>query len=45
MHKKHNAISSLGIIYLVRTQNFQKNWHFLPDDTQMYMCVSGGQKW
>ena len=29
---KHNE-TQLGIIYVVRTQNFPKNQHFLPLDT------------
>ena len=32
----------LVVIHLVRTQNFTKNWHFLPFDT--HLCVSGGKK-
>ena len=32
----------LGIIYVVRTRNFPKNYYFLPLDT--YVCVSGGKK-
>ena len=35
--------SDLGIIDLVRTQNFPKNKHFLPPDMYMYVCVSGGK--
>ena len=27
-----------GIIHLVLTQNFLKNWHFLPPDTHMYVA-------
>ena len=34
-----------GVIHLVRTQNFPKNKHFLPPDTQTYRCVSGGKKY
>ena len=29
------------IIYLVRTRNIPKNFHFLHLDTYKYMCVSG----
>ena len=31
----------LGIIHLVRTQNFPKNEHLLSPDTHMYVYVSG----
>ena len=34
----------LGIVYLVRTQNFSKNWHFLPPDTHTYVYISAGKK-
>ena len=35
----------LGLVHLVRTQNFQKTYYFLlPTDTHMYVCVSGGKK-
>ena len=33
-----------GIIHLVRMQNFPKNENFLPSDTHMYVCISGGKK-
>ena len=33
----------LGVVHLVRTQNFPKNQHFLPPDTHTYVCVSGGK--
>ena len=34
-----------GVIRLVCTQNFLKNYYFLcPDDTHTYECVSGGIK-
>ena len=39
-----NFDKKLGIIHLVRTQNFQKNLHFLPPDTDMYVYVTGGNK-
>ena len=32
----------IGIIHLVRTQNFPKN--FIPRDTHTNMCVSGAEK-
>ena len=32
------------IIHSVRTQNFTKNYNFLPPDTNMNVCVSGGKK-
>ena len=34
----------LRIIHLVRTQNFPKNYHFLPPDKHTYVCISGGRK-
>ena len=35
--------AGIGVIHLVRTQNFPKNQHFLPlDDAYFYVCVSGG---
>ena len=33
-----------GIIHLLSWQTISKNWHFLPRDTHMYVCVSGGNK-
>ena len=33
-----------AIIHLVPTQNFPIILHFLPPDTQEYVCVSGGKK-
>ena len=30
-------------MHLVRKHNFPKNWHFLPPD--MHMCVCVGTKW
>ena len=33
-----------GIIYLVGTQNFAKNYFFLAPDTHTYVYVSGGKK-
>ena len=33
----------LGIIHLVRTQNFPENQHFLPLDTHTYVCLSEGK--
>ena len=33
-----------GIIHLVRMQDFPKNLYFLPPDTHMCVCVSGGKK-
>ena len=35
----------LGVIHLVRTQNFPKNKYFLPSDTHTYVGVSAGKKW
>ena len=35
----------IGIINLVRAQNFPKNLNFLPPDTQTYVYVSGGKKY
>ena len=35
------TLESLGIIYLVRTQNVPKKQHFLPSDTHTYVFVSG----
>ena len=29
----------IGIIHLVRTENFPKNYHFLPPDTHTYVRV------
>ena len=29
----------IGVIHSLRTQNFPKNWHFLPPDTHTYVCV------
>ena len=39
--KEFNTIPrrQLGIIHLVRTQNFLKNLHFLPPDTHTYVRV------
>ena len=37
-------VVSVGIINLVRTQNFPKNYYFLPPDTHTYVYVSGGKK-
>ena len=34
----------LGIIHLVRTQDFPENFYFLPPDMHTYVCVSGGKK-
>ena len=34
----------LGIIHLVRTQDFPENFCFLPPDMHTYVCVSGGKK-
>ena len=37
-----NLVKSLGIIYLVRTQNFQKNMTIsYPPHTYTYVCVLG----
>ena len=38
------VLSSFGITYLVLTQNFPKNYHFLPLFTRTYVCVSWGKK-
>ena len=34
----------LGITHLVCMQNFLKIYHFLPPDTHMYVCLTGGKK-
>ena len=34
----------LGIMHLVRTQNFPKKYHFLPTDTHTYVCEWGIKK-
>ena len=34
----------MGIIHLLRLQNFLKNQHFLPPDTLTHVCVSMGKK-
>ena len=39
----NNRNNYQGTIYLVRTQDFPKNQHSLPPDTQTYGCVSGGK--
>ena len=31
------------IIHLVRTQNFRKNYYFLPPNTHTLVCLSGGK--
>ena len=36
--------SLLRIIHLVSTQNFPKNYHFLPCNTHTYVRASGGKK-
>ena len=41
---KGRVLLTYGIIYLLRSQNFPKNQHFLPPDTHTFMCVSGGKK-
>ena len=33
-----------GVIHLERTLNFPKSYHFLPPDTHLCVCVSGGKK-
>ena len=38
----YNLHWSLGVIHLVRTQNFPKNQRFLPPDTHTFVCVSRG---
>ena len=30
-----------GVIHLVRTQHFPKNYYFLPSDTHTYVCCQG----
>ena len=37
-------VTSYGIIHLVSSQNFPKNWHFLLPDTHTYVSVSQGKK-
>ena len=34
-----------GIINLVRTQNFPKNFYFLPPDTHTYVVLSGVKRY
>ena len=34
----------MGVTRKESTPNFLKNEHFLPPDTQTYVCVSGGRK-
>ena len=34
----------IGIIHLVQTQNFPKNYYFSPHDTYTYVRVSGHKK-
>ena len=41
---KTRKSKDLGIIYLVRAQNFLENQHCLPSDRNTQMCVSGGKK-
>ena len=36
--------TKLGIIHIVRRQNFPKNKHFLPSDTHTYVYLLGGKK-
>ena len=40
----HSCIVWLGIIHLLRLQNFPKKEHFLPPDTNTFVCVSEGKK-
>ena len=35
----------LGIIDLMHSQHFPKNWHFLSPDVHMYVYLSGGKKY
>ena len=46
LFSRHFTINqrNLGIIHLVRTQNFPKNDYFVPPNTPTYMCVSWGKK-
>ena len=39
-----SQISFDWFIHVVRTENFPKIQHFLPDDTHTYVCASGGKK-
>ena len=41
--KKTRNGDILEIIHSVGTQNFPKNYHFLPPGTHIYQCVSGGK--
>ena len=34
-------VNTQGIIHLVRTQKFPKNYDFLHPDTNTYVCISG----
>ena len=34
----------IGLIDIVRTQSFSRNYYFLPPDTHTYVYVSGGKK-
>ena len=38
----HNTkiLCPIGIIHLVRTQNFLKNYYYLPAEVNKYVCVS-----
>ena len=42
MRQKENL--KTGVIRKQSTPNFPENKHFLPPDTQTYVCVSGGKK-
>ena len=48
IHKLYFFFSPAGGYHVgwppVHTQNFPKKLHFLPPDTQTYVCVSGGKK-
>ena len=42
MRQKENL--KTGVTRKQSTPNFPENKHFLPPDTQTYVCVSGGKK-
>ena len=35
----------LGIIHLVRTQNFSRKTYFSPPDAHTHVCILGGKKY
>ena len=43
-NRSQKIYTTSWIIHIEHSQNFQKNYHFLPPDTYTYMCVSAGKK-